>query len=64
MILTKPVLKYLLDKYKEHPYEGQSERELQKKVKCLALQYEFTKDETYFDEIILTFLNLCHYTYK
>lgn len=64
MILTKPVLKYLLDKYKESPYKGQTESELQKKVKCLALEYEFTKDETFFDEIILTFLDLCHCTYK
>ena len=59
MILTKPVLKYLLSTYKERPLCESTELHLQKYLKCLAVKYELYKEESVFDEIILTFLDLC-----
>ena len=64
MILTKPVLKYLLNCYNDRPYLEKTEKQLQKDLKCLAVTYELYKDESIFDEIIYTCLDLCHCKYN
>lgn len=61
MILSKSILKYLLDKSDSVVSSNLQENQLQKEIKCdmLTLELDHVNEDEILEDIVIKFINLC-----